>query len=328
MRAPILALIACAGCTLHRASDLVPPTVDEDASLPAVAFNGSRFHVITEGDADAPTVVFLHSGPGASLFGLLPFRDAYDGHSLADDFQLVFWDQRGAGLSRRHGPDEISWDRYLQDLDQLVDRFSPDAPVHLVAFSFGGTYAVSYADAYPDKVAGLVLISPAPISGALYAEAPFTDGRLSEGTSDILWSHQYLGPNDHARLDYLFAASAMDGLHPDFRVSLDRWPTFHRWGAVSQWMLYLDLGLIPPPSADRPPPYDFTARLDQLTAPVLAFVGGDDAMFSAAFERRQLAHFAAAELVSVPGWGHDVAFAYDQLQPKIRAHLLDAEAQR
>ena len=45
---------------------LVPATVAEDASLPSIEMNGSRFHLETFGDQTNPVIIFLHGGPGGS----------------------------------------------------------------------------------------------------------------------------------------------------------------------------------------------------------------------------------------------------------------------
>ncbi|MCX4243073.1 alpha/beta fold hydrolase [Paraliomyxa miuraensis] len=310
-----------AGCELLDPSapdTLVPGTVDEDDTLPFIDLNGSRFHVRTFGDPDDPVIVFLHGGPGSSLFGLLPYHEVYDGHGLAEDHFLVFWDQRGAGLSRRHDPSDVTWDLYLEDLHALVEHYSPEAKVDLVAFSFGGTYAAAYVDRYPEDVDGLVLISPAPLSGALYAKADFIGSGLWEGTADVLWSHQIFAQDDHARMDYLLAASMLDALHPGFHIDPARIPEYRRFGAVCQSALYAELRLIPP---NDPPVFNFTGGLRRLPRPVLGFAGADDELFTEAFEREQLGYFAEHELVVVPGYGHDVAFAYAEVQPRIVEYL-------
>ena len=51
--------------------NLVPRTVAEDANLPAIEMNGSRFHLETFGDPTSPVVVFLHGGPGGDYRSLL-----------------------------------------------------------------------------------------------------------------------------------------------------------------------------------------------------------------------------------------------------------------
>src|SRR5688572_18481133 len=104
----LLLSLAFAACDIHSVGDLVPETVDEDATLPAVDVNGTRLHLETFGDPDRPAIVFLHSGPGDDFRAMLPLRNEVDGYRLEDDHFLVFFDQRGSGLSRRHDdPDEL-----------------------------------------------------------------------------------------------------------------------------------------------------------------------------------------------------------------------------
>ncbi len=293
------------------AGNLVPATVDEDISLPYVDINGTRLHTRTFGDPENPVIVFLHGGPGSSLFGLLPYHEEYDGYSLAEDYFLVFWDQRGAGLSRRHSAADFSWERQLQDLDLLVEHFSPQAPVHLVGYSFGGAYAASYVDRFADRVDGLVLLSAAPFSGELYLEAPFIARGLSEGQGEGLWLNEYFAPDDHARLDYAIANAAIDAVHPDFEVDFDELPSFRRFGQVSQFALYQDLGMIPPPRGEQAPEFDFTKDLDRFTQPVFAVAGATDRLFGERFQRMQLELFSASELLVIEGYGHDVGFDYE-----------------
>ncbi len=92
--------------------------------------------------------------------------ERYNGYSLADDYFLVFWDQRGAGLSKRHDKNVLTSDVYVNDLNTLVDRYSPGRPVFLIGESWGGMFATRYINQYPQRVAGAVLIEPGPLDGA------------------------------------------------------------------------------------------------------------------------------------------------------------------
>ena len=96
--APLLLPIALAGCLdPDEPGNLVPKTVDEDPALPRIEVAGTLLHAEAFGDPTAPTVMVLHGGPGGDYRSLLPLR------ALADDgYRVVFWDQRGAGLSQRH----------------------------------------------------------------------------------------------------------------------------------------------------------------------------------------------------------------------------------
>ena len=95
----VLAMLALgAGCLdPGEPGNLVPRTVTEDPTLPQIPINGTRLHAEAFGDPAAPTVIALHGGPGGDYRGMLDLR------ALADDgYHVVFWDNRGAGLSQRH----------------------------------------------------------------------------------------------------------------------------------------------------------------------------------------------------------------------------------
>src|SRR3954471_18440085 len=162
----LLSLAACLDPAEE--GNLVPRTAGEDSSIPAIALNGSTFHVETFGDPSAPVIVVLHGGPGHDYRGLLRLRDPVNGLRLEDRYRVVFWDQRGSGLSERHAESQISLAAYDQDLTTIIDRFSPGRRVVLLGHSWGGMYATRYISLHPEKVAGAVLMEPGPLTGALY----------------------------------------------------------------------------------------------------------------------------------------------------------------
>src|SRR5262245_42590754 len=88
--------------------NLVPRTVIEDPSLPQIQVNGTHLHAEAFGDPAAPTVIALHGGPGADYRSMLKLK------ALADEgYRVVFFDNRGAGLSQRHDSDTYKWGTYL-----------------------------------------------------------------------------------------------------------------------------------------------------------------------------------------------------------------------
>ena len=164
-RLPLFAVaagaIAVTGCGLtdpDAPGNLVPKTVMEDSSLPAIEVNGARFHAQTFGDIAKPVIIFLHGGPGSDYRGMLRMAARQNGYSLADDYFLVFWDQRGAGLSQRFGKSSLTIETYDADLDAIIDKYSPGRKVYLVGQSWGGMYATEYINLHPERVAGAVLI--------------------------------------------------------------------------------------------------------------------------------------------------------------------------
>ena len=92
--------------------------------------------------------------------------------TLARDFRLVRFDQRGSGLSDRTVQD-ISFEAWVSDLEAVVDAIGEDR-FDLLGISQGGPVAVEYAVRHPVKVRKLVLY------GA------YARGRIARGESQTL----------------------------------------------------------------------------------------------------------------------------------------------
>ncbi|HXI19537.1 MAG TPA: alpha/beta fold hydrolase, partial [Gemmatimonadales bacterium] len=147
-----MAAIACQTMSPTDPGNLVPRTVAEDPSLPAIEMNGARFHMETIGNPSNPVIVFLHGGPGGDYRSMLRLAGRFGGYSLADEYFLVYWDQRGAGLSERRNRGELTNAQYLADLDSLIARYAPGRPVYLIGESWGGMFATAYINTHPQRV--------------------------------------------------------------------------------------------------------------------------------------------------------------------------------
>ncbi len=78
----------------------------------------------------------------------------------------VAYDARGHGLSgAAAGPDAYTYPLLASDLEAVVDAVAPDDPVVLLGISMGAHTAVRFAHEQPERVAGLVLITPAHLPG-------------------------------------------------------------------------------------------------------------------------------------------------------------------
>lgn len=144
------------------------------------------------GPADAPRVVVLHGGPGAHHDYLLPQM-----LRIAEDYDAIFYDQRGGGRSKRDDLAPITWRTQVEDLARVVDELAHGS-LHIVGYSWGALLAILYAldaagvadriphvgaplgdvhpHARPRSPDSLTLIDPAPLSRAYRAqfEAEFT----------------------------------------------------------------------------------------------------------------------------------------------------------
>jgi proline iminopeptidase len=132
------------------------------------------------GPEDAPRLLVLHGGPGASHDYLLPQM-----LDLARDYRLIFYDQRGGGRSRSEDRARVTWQTHVEDLAALVRELSLE-PLTLVGYSWGGLlallYSIAAAGGFSDqdalsaalgeapKPARMVLISPAPATHGLRAQ--------------------------------------------------------------------------------------------------------------------------------------------------------------
>ena len=94
-----LVAAACDTMSPSESGNLVPRTVAEDPSIPAIELNGLRFHAETFGNPAKPVIVMLHGGPGGDYRGMLRLAGRYNAYSLTDDYFVVYWDQRGTGKS-------------------------------------------------------------------------------------------------------------------------------------------------------------------------------------------------------------------------------------
>jgi pimeloyl-ACP methyl ester carboxylesterase len=116
--------------------------------------SGRRVHVIEAGEG--PPVLFLHGGSTSSL-SLLPLLDRLKG------VRAIAVDRPGFGLSE---PVDVPRARFrdaaIKFLDEVVDELGLETSA-LAGNSIGGTWAIWYALARPDRVRRVVLLGSAPL---------------------------------------------------------------------------------------------------------------------------------------------------------------------
>lgn len=299
---PLLLLLPLLAC--DDPSRLVPPTVDEDASLPAIDLAGTRLHLRTLGDPAAHPVIFLHGGPG------LGDLRAWERHApLAEaGLFLVLWDQRGAGLSRRHDAAEIDLEACVTDLHALVEHVAPGGgEVSLVGHSWGGQYAVLYAARHPERVRRLVLSDPGPFTGALLTKkAPeiFAVDPFSVAANRLLWSEGLLTPDDHARADFRAALLFSEEILTGYRLSHADPMPFSRFGAVANAAVLA--GAV---DAEGAFDFDFTRGIEAWEGEALFVRAGENRIFDDAYWADQLQKFPRARVERLEGVGHDLIWA-------------------
>jgi proline iminopeptidase len=97
--------------------------------------------------------------------------------ALADDYRLIFYDQRGGGRSRSDDPSPITWMMHVADLAALVRELSLE-PLTIVGYSWGGLlaqlYAITAAGGFREERLGLPSDAPAPARMVLMCPGPPT----------------------------------------------------------------------------------------------------------------------------------------------------------
>ena len=116
--------------------------------------SGRRVHVIEAGEG--PPVVFLH-GSNTSSLSLLPVLERLEG------VRAIAVDRPGFGLSEPvRVPRERFRDAAVEFLDEVLDALGLQTPA-FAGNSMGGTWALWYALARPERVRRLVLLGSAPL---------------------------------------------------------------------------------------------------------------------------------------------------------------------
>ena len=120
-----------------------------------------------------PPVIFLHGGPG----------DTHDymkrmAEPLLDQFQCIFFDQRGTGGSSNFKRDQSVFkvDQLLNDLIAVASYFDANRPA-LVGHSWGAMYALFACIQFPTTFHKAALISMGPL-----------DDEMGQGTANHLMS--------------------------------------------------------------------------------------------------------------------------------------------
>jgi pimeloyl-ACP methyl ester carboxylesterase len=137
---------------------------------------GLRLHVRHWGREGAPKLFMAHGWMDMSA----SFQFVVD--ALQGDWHVIAPDWRGFGLSERSGSDTYWFPDYFADLEAILDRYSPDAPVNLLGHSMGGNIVSVYAGVRPARIARLINLEGFGLLATKPEQAP---GRYAKWLDEV-----------------------------------------------------------------------------------------------------------------------------------------------
>ena len=196
---------------INEPGNLVPKTTMEDDNLPSITVNGAKLHSEAFGAKDSTLIICIHGGPGGD------YRYMLNCKSLATKgYRVVFYDQRGAGLSQRfpkvwyksQGSDAIS-KIFYDELKGVIAHYKTSASqkVILLGQSWGAMLATGYTGKYPNEINGLIVAEPGGLKWddvVDYVSESRSFKLWSETLNDATYIDQFItGKEDqHEILDY------------------------------------------------------------------------------------------------------------------------------
>jgi proline iminopeptidase len=191
----LLAALLAASCSPAAEQATLPADpvpVTSDALMP---INGTELYVKRIGSGEP--VVVVHGGPVLEHGYLLPHLQP-----LADDYEVIFYDQRLSGRSAGTTPPEtVRAATFVADIEALRVALNL-GPIHLMGHSWGGYLAMQYAIEHGANLRSLILLDSMAASAQLWQEE---EAELA----------QTLPPETQAELDALRATDAFKQRRPE-----------------------------------------------------------------------------------------------------------------
>ncbi len=312
----IVALIIFCSCEKQMRFDqdgaLVPLTVMEDPTIPAIEINGVKLHSEAFGNPLDPMLIVIHGGPGVDYRGVLNFKEL-----VKDNMYVVFYDQMGTGLSERLDADAYSNVQvYVDELAGVIAHYrqTESQQVVLAGHSWGGMLATAFINQNPEKITGAILAEP---GGFTWEQTEAYIGRsrslnlTGEATNDFVYQDQIITADDHNTLDYkMILTTAGDIATGDVAP-----PPYWRYGAICN-SASIQL------ATNNPEQMDFTKNLSNYNTKVLFAYSELNTAYGLEHAQLVSAAFPNVELVEILNSGHEMPhFAWDNLYPFIKNYL-------
>ena len=265
---------------------------------------GAKVVAAEDAWVDRPTVVLLHAGPGAdhSLY-----KDIA-GPRLAEIAQVVYLDQRGDGRSSRSDASHWNLDTWSDDLLAFLDALEIERPV-LLGSAIGSLVALTFASRFPERPAGLVLVSA--VARYVHQRSVSEFDRLGGAHAGEVAARYFGEPTEATFADYMNVCLPLytrKPLDPDVvaRMRINPEATVN-WSRV-------EAGKV-----------DLREAVGRIACPVLLLAGEDDPSFTLAGAEELAASLPGEQTTfrRIPAAGHgvfrDAPWALDEAAEFIRA---------
>lgn len=315
---------------IDKPGNLVPKTVDQDATLPSISVNGALLHSQAFGPEDSTLIICIHGGPGGDYRYMLNCKTL-----AAKGYRVVFYDQRGAGLSQRfpkswyksQGSDALN-KIFYDELKGVISNYktSSSQKVILLGQSWGAMLATAYTGKYPNEVDGLIIAEPGGLKWddvVDYISESRSFKLWSETLNDATYIDQFMtGKEDqHEILDYKAGLmGTTNAIVGDVGSDLgNNAPSYiaSRSGAVVNAASY-ELG------QDTKP--DFSAGINQFSKKVLFIYSSNNKAYPDSWATKISSAYTNKEIFKPQGVGHSgmfdqVNFWTTTMEPKIISYI-------
>ncbi|NQX82434.1 MAG: alpha/beta hydrolase [Flavobacteriaceae bacterium] len=284
----------------------VPKTVADDKTIPHIKIDNVIFHSETFGNDTSEVVIIIHGGPGNDYKYLLPLKE------LSDNYFVVFYDQRGTGLSPRVDAEEQSLENSLTDLESIINYYSPNRKVNIIGHSWGAMLASGYIARNPERANKVILAEPGMLTSEKAKEfsqkfkVEFNWGVIKAMTVIAFESLHLKNTDKQARIDYIVGKmGAIDIEGNPMRKYFCKESVTN--GYIPSWRLSgVASGAILSKALDEKGDIqiDLVSGLENHTNKVLFIVGECNQIIGKDFQEEHMSYFNNAEIVVIKGAGH------------------------
>jgi proline iminopeptidase len=243
------------------------------------------YRLFVEDVGDGFPLILLHGGPGLDHTMFRPWLDP-----LADEFRLLYVDERGQGRSDRVDPATLTLSVWARDVDLLAEALELQRFV-VLGHSFGATIATAHAIDL-GTAAGYVISGGGDSSAALEADVNASLEALGDDGAAIArsWEDEKTVQTEaefaalmQVQMPFHFAGT----VPPDFGAQTLYAPEVLRHAANTGYGNF-----------------DYPPHLDRVSRPTLVIVGEHDRTTTPRAARVLHESIRGSELAVIPGVGH------------------------